>query len=523
MFRYLRWPLCAALLAGVGSWSEPAASAAYQCRKGDSTQGFEVQADDPSSGLPCRVVLWQTPEFGEVLWQARYDREFCRRRVEELRGRFADEGWRCAATAKLRAVGQVRQVAETKQNEQAGQPLTKPVASEDGIFRCRLDGVRRELRIGVGDAATGLPCEVLYKPTQRAKESVLWRADHEAEFCVEKVTETIAAWSSTGWQCDGAVQEAAAAAAKPSTAAAIQAAGEERAAANTPAKAPAAQAERPIEPVKAAAAMPEPERAGPAKADQPAAERKATEEKPEPAQPSDAKPVAIKAAGEAGPAEPKQAADQAAPPKAATAAAVAPEAASAAEPAEREQVNGVQTAVAALDARGAEPKATAEPSLPAPAAGPDAPPTPASPAPGEPSAAKDDAKLKAVVEQDMRMLEGMTDGTVAVTIGGHGDLDGDGQADAVVLARYQSELPLSRLLLMVYLADGPTYRLTDAKVLEQAGQPGKDIEIEAVANGQIALRLRGEGDDGRLVFALKGRELIRTDGGRPLAAAEETP
>jgi hypothetical protein len=443
------------------------AAAGYQCRQNDRQERFEVQVDDPASGLPCRVVYWRTPAAGEILWQARYDTGFCAARLEELHDRFVGQGWACAPSAAQKPVA-----------APAGPPpvpdLVEAAAGPPpDLYRCALEGERRELRISVDDPASGLPCNVLYRAQAGGAEAVLWTARNEADFCVRKVTETIALWAGQGWDC---VAGPAAAAAD------MTAAGAPSEATPAEALAPAARAEGEAEAV------------------------------PRPAKPDLAEPVPP-------PAEPAMVRSPSEPAAPATAAAPAP-APLPSEPA----ADAAPPPLAALAPAAATPAPGAGPT--APTAGDALPLVAPDPAPGaadglDPSIAP---SLRPVLIRNIETLQGMTDGRLAEAIGGEGDLDGDGQADAVVIARYESPQPPGRLLLLAYLRDGARYHLADVELLDGLDlRPGRDVLLAPIADRLIRLRLADGGlaccgwAAGERAFSLAGREL--TPAAPPLAAS----
>lgn len=78
------------------------------CRKADhTTRHYSIVVENAETGLPCSVVDktdWQSPK---VLWQAEYERTYCRDKIREVIKRLKAQGWACIATndrASLRSV-----------------------------------------------------------------------------------------------------------------------------------------------------------------------------------------------------------------------------------------------------------------------------------------------------------------------------------------------------------------------------------------------------------------------------------
>jgi len=76
-----------------------------------------------------------------------------------------------------------------------------PALAEE--FQCRLGGVERRVELHLADSANRVPCEVLYwrNVAQQTEPRVLWHAESDARFCIEKTQELIARLEDGGWRC----------------------------------------------------------------------------------------------------------------------------------------------------------------------------------------------------------------------------------------------------------------------------------------------------------------------------------
>jgi hypothetical protein len=69
------------------------------CRKAkNTTRHYSIVVENAETGLPCSVVdrtNWKTPK---VLWQAEYERTYCRNKIRDLVKRLKAQDWACTAT-----------------------------------------------------------------------------------------------------------------------------------------------------------------------------------------------------------------------------------------------------------------------------------------------------------------------------------------------------------------------------------------------------------------------------------------
>lgn len=90
---------CAALTSMVMVPASAALALESQCVRGDGMiRRVEIAAQDVSSGVPCEVVYWkdtEDPGVRRILWNARTDAAFCKRKADELVAKLTAGGWQC--------------------------------------------------------------------------------------------------------------------------------------------------------------------------------------------------------------------------------------------------------------------------------------------------------------------------------------------------------------------------------------------------------------------------------------------
>lgn len=86
-------------------------------------------------------------------------------------------------------------------------------------FQCRLGEGERRVELSFAEGPDRLPCEVLYwrNVTEESEPEVLWRAETNASFCVEKTQDLIARLENGGWRCTAEGTQAANGQAEPRT------------------------------------------------------------------------------------------------------------------------------------------------------------------------------------------------------------------------------------------------------------------------------------------------------------------
>ena len=196
-------------------WAAPGAhSTEYQCRKQDSTLRIAIEVKKAGHTLPCEVIAEDDRGELAVLYSARYDREYCPSRIEKTRGELEQEGWSCQKTSDENIVsdesGDVDDLARQSQPEAVAAEAEAEIVEVAGSEilgateqRCRLDDQFRHISIRIEDPASGKPCELIYwdDGDQTRPGEVLWRAEHDAAFCPNRLNIIVQKWISEGWQC----------------------------------------------------------------------------------------------------------------------------------------------------------------------------------------------------------------------------------------------------------------------------------------------------------------------------------
>ncbi len=145
-------------------------------------------------------------------------------------------------------------------------------------------------------------------------------------------------------------------------------------------------------------------------------------------------------------------------------------------------------------------------------------PAPAKEQPTPPSAAEivqqaktvDPESLQAVVEADAKRIGEWMEVEPAIEVAAHGDLNADGQDDAVVFLTYQSDQAAFRRYLMSYLVADETYKLASVKLLTGISPPPAQASVKEIDQGVIWVSLSK--DDGThqepVGYVLRDRQLI---------------
>jgi hypothetical protein len=89
-------PVAAALLLVAGC-AAPAQTEGDAASEADAraARRVAIEVDDPSRGLPCRVAYWGDDGTRRVLWRARFEEGFCRRKAAETQNVLRAQGWAC--------------------------------------------------------------------------------------------------------------------------------------------------------------------------------------------------------------------------------------------------------------------------------------------------------------------------------------------------------------------------------------------------------------------------------------------
>jgi hypothetical protein len=69
-------------------------------------------------------------------------------------------------------------------------------------WTCRNADLVRHVTVFYPNAPARLPCKVYYsKTTENALPRVLWRAEHDVNYCEQKAEELVEKLTTLGWQC----------------------------------------------------------------------------------------------------------------------------------------------------------------------------------------------------------------------------------------------------------------------------------------------------------------------------------
>lgn len=92
----------------------------------------------------------------------------------------------------------------------AAAALAPPARGE--VFECRRGELLRRVVLQLADDADRLPCEVVYwKDTESPDQpQLLWKAENEVEFCINKAKGVVARLQGSGWSCTTGPEQAAA-------------------------------------------------------------------------------------------------------------------------------------------------------------------------------------------------------------------------------------------------------------------------------------------------------------------------
>ncbi|MGI9493435.1 MAG: hypothetical protein ACR2QF_13645 [Geminicoccaceae bacterium] len=185
----------------------PAIAGEYQCRQKDSAIRIAIEVKKKGHTLPCEVIAEDDRGERAILYKAQYDRDYCPERLEQTRAKLEDEDWTCQKTSDNNVVegeGHLRPLDELAASESGSEEPKEPEAAIVASSQvCRLDDDVRRLRIEVENPNEGKPCSLIYwaEDDQSENGQVLWRAEHDAEFCPKRLGFIVKKWTDEGWQC----------------------------------------------------------------------------------------------------------------------------------------------------------------------------------------------------------------------------------------------------------------------------------------------------------------------------------
>ena len=109
-----------------------------------------------------------------------------------------------------------------------------------------------------------------------------------------------------------------------------------------------------------------------------------------------------------------------------------------------------------------------------------------------------------------------------IEVAARGDLNADGNDDAVVLLAYQSDQAAYRQYLMSYLVADETYELAGVKLLTGVSPPPDHAKVEQIDQGIIWLSLPGSSGSrlNPVGYMLRNQQLVEVDTSQK---AETTP
>ncbi|MGI9510706.1 MAG: hypothetical protein ACR2QJ_15310, partial [Geminicoccaceae bacterium] len=85
----------AVILAGCSGVRNPFRDRAEIASLPDGARHIEIEVGDLETGLPCSVIDRRGADSEDVLWQARFEANFCQQKAEETRLILQRRGWAC--------------------------------------------------------------------------------------------------------------------------------------------------------------------------------------------------------------------------------------------------------------------------------------------------------------------------------------------------------------------------------------------------------------------------------------------
>lgn len=194
-------------------WVAQAEAAEYQCQKADSSVRIAVEVKKAGHTLPCEVIAEDDKGERAVLFKAQFDRNYCPTRLERTRGDLESDGWSCQKTSDVNVVRRDGGADESAVEQAVVGPPTVPQGGnlqpvQDGKYiltsrQCRNGGETRLIHIEVDNPSNRKPCELVYWADGDVSNpgQLLWRAEHDADFCPRRLETIVTKWIGDGWQC----------------------------------------------------------------------------------------------------------------------------------------------------------------------------------------------------------------------------------------------------------------------------------------------------------------------------------
>lgn len=128
-----------------------------------------------------------------------------------------------------------------------------------------------------------------------------------------------------------------------------------------------------------------------------------------------------------------------------------------------------------------------------------------------------DRALEEVIAADAERIGEWMEVEPAIEIAARGDLNDDGNDDAVVFLAYQSDQAAYRQYLMSYLVGDGGYELASVKLLTDVNPPPAQARVEQIDKGIIWLTLpdKDGAAAGQTGYRLKDQQLVEVDANSP--------
>ena len=211
------------LASSVTAWmATEAVAAEYQCWKSDSSLRIAIEVKKAGHTLPCEVIAEDDRGQRAVLYSARYDRDYCPARIERTREELEQEGWACEKTSDENIVGLEGQPIDNADRQTPASDAGDTgsggalVAGSGKVIttslQCSKQNDLRRIRIEVEDVTRGRPCQLIYwaDGDQSKPGQLLWRAEHDATFCPQRLEVITRKWVGEGWHCEASGTQTAA-------------------------------------------------------------------------------------------------------------------------------------------------------------------------------------------------------------------------------------------------------------------------------------------------------------------------
>ena len=124
-------------------------------------------------------------------------------------------------------------------------------------------------------------------------------------------------------------------------------------------------------------------------------------------------------------------------------------------------------------------------------------------------------QLQAVISQNLDSLNKSVDGDFEAEVGQFGDLNGDGQDDAVVFFNYQSSTADFTQFVAAYVLDNDGYHLAATKPIGAEERAIERVEVESIVEGLIQLKLHlndaSQTENRRAALTLRDGRLVEIE------------